>query len=164
MEDAGGLVLLQTLHGVSVGFPVVDDDRQSEVFGQCQLTAEEVHLGVPRGVLFPVVVEADLTDGDRFVLFFEEFGNHVQIALALFPGLFRMDAQSRVDVVVLVGQVQDADGAQEVDGAVHDADDTAFGQRGAEDFSAVFVEGLVVVVGVGVKDVRQHGESLFLKV
>ena len=77
MEDAGGLVLLQALHRVPVGFPVVDDDRQAEVVGEFQLAAEEVHLRVPRGVLLPVIVEADLTDGDRFLLFLEQFGDHV---------------------------------------------------------------------------------------
>ena len=77
MEDAGGLVLFQALHRVPVGFPVVDDDRQAEVVGEFQLAAEEVHLRVPRGVLLPVIVEADLTDGDRFLLFLEQFGDHV---------------------------------------------------------------------------------------
>ena len=66
-----------------------------------------------------------------------------------------MDAQSSVDVVVLVGKVQDADGAQKVHGAVDNADDTALGQQGAEDVGAVFVEGLVIVVGMGVKNVGQ---------
>ena len=77
MEDAGWFVLPQALHRVAVGFPVVDDDRQAEVVGEFQLAAEEVHLRVPRGVLLPVIVEADLTDGDRFLLFLEQFGDHV---------------------------------------------------------------------------------------
>ena len=47
---------------VLVGLPVVDDHRQLQLQRQLQLAAEHHLLKLPRGIVLPVVVQADLAD------------------------------------------------------------------------------------------------------
>ncbi|CAN4022115.1 Stage 0 sporulation A-like protein, partial [Dysosmobacter welbionis] len=60
--------LLYDLQAVSVGLPVVDDHRQLQLQRQLQLAAEHHLLEFLWRILRPVVVQADLSDGDHFFL------------------------------------------------------------------------------------------------
>ena len=55
-------VFLQDGQGIAVGFPVVDEEGQVQVFGQLDLPAEPGLLGFLVAVEV-VVVQADLADG-----------------------------------------------------------------------------------------------------
>ena len=50
VENPFGLVLLQQLHGVPMGLPVMDNNGQAQPFGQQKLVFKKTLLNVGRGV------------------------------------------------------------------------------------------------------------------
>ena len=146
-------IVAHDLQAVAVRLAVVDDDGLSELPRQRDLLAEEqLLLLLVLGV--PVVVEADLPDGDALRVLGERGDLREDLGRAVLQ-LLGVDAHGGVDEVVALGQGERRAAAGQIAARVHDQRDAGRVRR-LQQREAVCVEGAVVVMGMGVEI---HGQS-----
>ena len=157
MKDAPGVgVGLDDVQAVLVGVPVVDDDGQVQLLGQGELGVKEVPGEGPALRAFdPVVVQPHFADGLHLGVAGQS-PDVVQVGEGGALQVLRVEAHGGIDVVVFLRQVHTLPGALQVAaGADHQGHPLA--RQGGEQGIPVGVKGVVIVVGVGVKD---HGSVL----
>ena len=129
---------------------VVHDDGERKLLRERELRAEDLLLPLPRRVLLPVVIKADLADGNDFRTL-RPRTQRVEALSRVGCAVFRVPAHGGVDVGVFLRELHRAARGIKVAAGVDDQPHAVFG-HGREQFLAVSVERLVVVVGVGIKD------------
>ena len=100
--------VLQNLHGVAVGFPLVDDHRALKLPGKTQLHAKGALLDRPGDVLI-VVVQADFPDGHHLLLL-GKLAVEGDQPLVHMVGVVRVGAHRGVDEVVALGEGDGGEG------------------------------------------------------
>ena len=141
------------LQAVPVGLPVVDDHRQVQLQGQLQLAAEHRLLELLRRVFRPVVVQADLPDGHH-LLMGAQGADGVKVPVRAAGAVLRVDAGGGEQPGPALRQGQGGAGALRVHPGDHRGAHPGGGQ-GGEQLLPILAEGVVVVMGMGVKD--RHG-------
>ena len=150
MHDALRLVFPQNVHHIAVGLAVVDDNGQVMLFRELQLGDKHLFLLFARALVLPVVVEADLADGDDLRVGKQRF--HVrkpvigQVVCAL-----RVDADCTVDIIVFFTERHGFFEAFIIGCHIDDRNDALLRQHGAEQLVTVDVDLLAVVMCVGIK-------------
>src|SRR6266540_5167107 len=83
----------------------MDDERLAQAHRERSLGAKELQLPAARVTRRGCVVEAGLTHGDRFRVG-EELLKLLDVPLLHFPGLMRMEAESREHALVPLGDLE----------------------------------------------------------
>ena len=105
MQDAADALALFLEDGerVAVGVAVVDADGHVQLTREVELADEDAALEfAPFRILFPVIVEADLADGDD-LWHVRPAREDVVLARGHLKGFLRMDADAGVETVVGLG-------------------------------------------------------------
>ena len=135
---------------VGVRVAVVHDDGERKLLRERELRAEDLLLPLFRRVLLPVVVKADLANGDDFRTL-RPLPQRVEVLARVGRAVFRVPAHGGVDMRVFLRELHRAARRFEVAAGVDDQPHAVFG-HGREQFLAVSVKRLVIIVGVGIKD------------
>ena len=149
--------LLYDLQAVPVGLPVVDDHRQVQLQRHLELTAEHHLLEFLRRVLRPVVVQADLPDGHHLFMS-AQVPDGVEVLVRAAGAVLRVEPRGGEQPGAALRQGQGGAGALHVHPGDHHSPHPGIGQ-GVQQRLPVPVKGVVVVVGMGVKQL--HGRHLF---
>ncbi len=140
-----------------MGVPVVDNGGQVQFPGQVQLGGEKVPgVGPVLGGLDPVIIQADLPNGHTFGMAAEGF-DLLQIGKGGPLQILRVEAGGEVEEGVLLGQGKALAAAFQIAaGADHPCDPV--GGEGGEDLRPVGIEGIIVIMGMGIE--KTHGGHL----
>ena len=128
----------------------MDDDGQVQLLGQLHLTTENRLLEFPGGILRPVVVQADLADGNHFFMAAQR-PDGVKIRIGTPGAVLRVNAHSGVNVGILLRQGHSLAGALRVTARVHHQPHPGSGE-GGQDLVPVGVEAVGIVMGMGIKN------------
>ncbi len=136
-------------HNVRARVPIMDDHRQVKLNGQFKLEREGAVLG-GRGCLVPVVVEADLTDGDDFVVS-GQIAQPVDPVVAPGRGRVGMHADRGIDAGESFGQGQHGRGVVQIERGNEGARHARCGCA-LHDFGHVVMERLEVEMAMSVEE------------
>ena len=144
---------------VSVRLAVMKNDRHIQLLRERELIAQHPLLKLSRRVLFPVVVQPDLADGNDLRLP-RPRAERVQTVLRVGRAVLGMPADGGVDVRIGPRQLHRTAGGLRIAAGVEDQPHAVFG-HGGEQRLTVGIERLVVVMRVGVKNQAHRVSFLF---
>ncbi len=136
------------LQAVPVRLPVVHDDRQVRFQGELHLAGEKRLLFFLPAVV-PVVIQADLPDGDAFFVPCQS-GDTRQVSLPEACQLLRVDADGGIDMGKALGKRNGALTAGKVAAGIDDQLHSLPGQRSQQGVP-VRVKRRIVIMGMGVE-------------
>ena len=140
-----GRIFFHDSQRVAMGIAVVDDHRQVQFQRQFQLGAEHLLLKLPRRVFCPVVVQPDLADGHHLGPA-GQLAQFVHVLRYEVTAVLRMDAHGGVHMGMPGRQRNSRPGGVQRAAGVDDQT-----VKGGKHGVTVGVKGLVIIVGMGVK-------------